>query len=261
MAIPNGTCKAPDAMMGTDMSGTARTRLLVAALWQLIGALVLASTALIQTANAQPTNIRATLLAEGPVQPGETVTLAIHMEPGGGWHGYWLNPGDAGLGMQLDWDLPPGATVGELQYPVPSTLLISGLMNHVYKGDYAVLVPFTAPADTARGSTLPIAVDAQWLACTDEVCVPEQGRLETAARIGKPERADPAFDGWRARLPAPLNADARFERTSEAIRLAIPLPAATALDAPHTFIAQDRAISYAAPQRFSRNGDLLVIEL
>ena len=25
-----------------------------------------------------------------------------------GWHGYWRNPGDAGLPMEVDWDLPPG---------------------------------------------------------------------------------------------------------------------------------------------------------
>ena len=31
-----------------------------------------------------------------------------------GWHGYWLNPGDAGLPMDVQWQLPKGFTVGPL---------------------------------------------------------------------------------------------------------------------------------------------------
>ena len=39
------------------------------------------------------------LAAEGPAPPGGEVELAINMRPQPGWHGYWLNPGDAGLPM------------------------------------------------------------------------------------------------------------------------------------------------------------------
>ena len=212
-------------------------------------------------AQAKPTNIAASLVVEGPVQPGQTVTLAIHMRPKPGWHGYWLNPGDAGLGMSLDWTLPKGFAAGEPQYPVPDTLLISGLMNHVYKGDYAVLVPLKVHSDAKAGSTVPITLDAQWLACTDEVCVPEQGRMTTRLHIAADGKRDPRFDQWRARLPAPLASPARFALAGKTLRLAVPLPASLALDDPHLFVARDRAIDYATPQSFSRNGDTLVVEL
>jgi thiol:disulfide interchange protein len=211
---------------------------------------------------AQPTNITASLVVEGPARPGGTVMLAILMQPKPGWHGYWLNPGDAGLGMSLDWTLPEGARAGEPQYPVPSTLLIAGLMNHVYKGEYAILVPLTMPASAKRDSVVPLTLDAQWLACTDEVCVPERGRMTTSVRIaadsGKPQAR---FDAWRAKLPAPLDAPARFALAGGTLRLAVPLPASVELDAPHLFLASDRVIDYAAPQRFSRNRDMLVVEL
>lgn len=91
------------------------------------------------------------------------------MRPEPGWHGYWLNPGDAGLGMTLTGTLPRGYSAGELQYPVPDTLLIAGLMNHIYKGDYAVLVPVKVPADAKLGSLVHVGLLASWLACTDEV--------------------------------------------------------------------------------------------
>ena len=224
-------------------------------------ALFLASPAQAQAPRDGATHITPSLIAEQPAQPGETLMLAIRMEPASGWHGYWLNPGDAGLGMQLDWSLPAGWKAGEPQYPVPTTLLVSGLMNHVYKGEYAVLVPVDIPQDARAGTRATLTLDAQWLACTDELCVPEQGRLETQITLGATGAEAANFDGWRARLPAPLNADARFEQTGTAIRLAIPLPASAQLAAPHVFIAQDRVISYAAPQNFSRNGNVIVVEL
>ena len=220
--------------------------------------------ALAQTAAAQPaarTHIMAELVADGPAMPGGTLTLAIRMRPDAGWHGYWLNPGDAGLGMDLAWTLPDGARAGEPRYPVPGTLLISGLMNHVYESEYAVLVPLKLPPGTKPGSSMPIALDARWLACTDEICVPEQARLQTTVTIGPRRIADRRFDGWQARLPAPLNADARFAIAGNTIRVGIPLPASVALEEPHLFAATDKVVDYPGPQAFSRKGDLLIVTL
>jgi len=211
---------------------------------------------------AQATNIRATLVPERTsVEPGETVTLAVLMRPEPRWHGYWENPGDAGFGMSFRWVLPPGAKTGTPRYPVPETLLISGLMNHVYEHDYALLIPFTVPADARPGEALALSAEADWLACTDEVCVPEKGRLETTLTIGTSGKADPRFDGWRQRLPAPLAERSDFALTGDTVRLAIPLPATLGLGTPHLFLNTENLIDYAAPQAFRRKGDLLLIDL
>ena len=52
--------------------------------------------------------IQPELVAEGPAVPGGEVELAILMHTKPGWHGYWLNPGDAGLPMKIEWQLPQG---------------------------------------------------------------------------------------------------------------------------------------------------------
>ena len=107
-------------------------------------------------------NIRATLLAQTPTpKAGETVTLAILMTPKPGWHGYWENPGDAGAGMRVAWDEAtssslPSAAFSAFRYPVPERLLISGLMNHVYEHEYAVLLDVAVPAGLATGTKLAI---------------------------------------------------------------------------------------------------------
>jgi DsbC/DsbD-like thiol-disulfide interchange protein len=205
-------------------------------------------------AQAQATHIAAALVPERSVVPaGRTVLLAVAMRPAAGWHGYWENGGDAGFAMAFKWSLPPGASVGAVRYPVPETLLINGLMNHVYAHDYALLVPLTLPAEARPGDTLAIAAEADWLACTDEVCVPEHGRLATTVTVGAAGPRDARFDRWLREMPAPLPEVGRFAIGPEAVRLAIPLPASLALEEPHFFARTEHAIDYAAPQRFSRS--------
>lgn len=209
-------------------------------------------------------HIRAALAVERAAAPGDTVTLALVMQPAKDWHGYWSNPGDAGLAPTLDWTLPAGATAGALQFPVPQTLLIAGLMNHVYAHDFAILIPFTLPRDAKPGTTLPLSAKAQWLACSATICVPEDATLSATVNVvapGATPPADPRFAEWRASLPAPLDQPAHFATTATGYRLAIPFPAGAAITDPHVFIGTDGVIDYAAPQAFSRNGDTLVIEL
>ena len=209
---------------------------------------------------AQTAHIRASLVAERPAQPGETITLAVLMQPDKGWHGYWSNPGDAGLPITLEWTLPQGAGTGPIAFPVPQTLLVQGLMNHVYEHDYAVLVPFSVPKDAKPGTTLSITAKANWLACTEAICVPEQAQLEGTVTVGS-GAADARFDAWRAALPAPLDRQGTFAASSNGWRIAVPFPASAAIGQPHFFIEAQGVAAYGKPQTFSRNGDMLIIEL
>ena len=216
---------------------------------------------LLMPALAQAQHIRPELVAEGPAPPGSSVELAIHMRPEAGWHGYWLNPGDAGLPMDVQWKLPEILTIGPLRYPVPGRLEIANLMNYVYEQDYAVLARLEVPR--AAHGVLPIRAEAHWLACTDKICVPEQGELSldlpVATKPSTPNRAQ--FDAWRQKLPQPLANAAYFEVAKDKLRVAIPLPASVAVAKPYLFPAVDGPVDYDAPQRFSRSGDMLIAEL
>lgn len=232
----------------------------IAATLATIVTMVLLALAFPASAQKAAPHITASLVAEQPGKPGETITLALLMQTAPGWHGYWSNPGDAGLPPELKWTLPNGATTGAMQFPVPQVLLVQGLMNHVYEHDFAVLIPFTIPANARPGSTLPIAAKARWLACTAEICVPEEADLKGSVTVGT-GTADARFTAWRAALPAPLDRSAAFAATPAGLRLAIPFPAAAKLDNPHFFIGGDGLIDYAASQVFSRDGDTLLLDL
>jgi DsbC/DsbD-like thiol-disulfide interchange protein/cytochrome c biogenesis protein CcdA len=214
---------------------------------------------LLVPALAHAQHITPELVAEGPAPPGSAVELAIRMHPAPGWHGYWLNPGDAGLPMEVKWQLPPGVTAGPLRYPVPTRLEVADLMNYVYEQDYAVLVRLDVPR-SAQG-TIPIRAEAHWLACTDKVCVPEQGALalDLPVGAGTPNRAQ--FDTWRQALPQPLASVGHFEVRGDKLRVALPLPASVKVEEPYLFPIADGPVDYEAKQRFERSGDILIAEL
>jgi DsbC/DsbD-like thiol-disulfide interchange protein/cytochrome c biogenesis protein CcdA len=198
-------------------------------------------------------NIAVELFAEGAPAEGREWMLALRFTPKGReWHGYWSNPGDAGTGMLLALDLPPDWEVGEARYPVPGRLLISGLMNHIYEGPYVVLVP-VVPGPSVKSFAGPVKGTVDYLACTDEICVPQAARLSA--------KAGGDFARWRAEVAPLLDAKARFAVKGKMLRLGIPLPASVALTDPHVFIANKRLVAYADPQTFRRVGDLLVADI
>ncbi len=215
---------------------------------------------LLAPAFAQARGIEPELVAEGAAAPGREVELAILMKTRPGWHGYWLNPGDAGLPMDVEWTLPPGYSMGPLRYPVPTRLTVAGIMNYVYEDDYAVLTRLKVPAGAA--GTVPIAAKARWLACTDKICVPEQGEFSLELAVGQlqPE-ATAQFDEWKRALPRPLVTPARFEIAGNRLRVAIPLPRGVTVEEPYLFPAADGPVDYAGKQIFRRAGDQLIAEL
>lgn len=217
-----------------------------------------------QASIAQELKVPGRLVAETETAaPGGTLTVAFHFEPKPGWHGYWENPGDAGLGLQLEWRLPSGVTVGKPRFPVPKPLLIGGLMNHVYEEPHAILVDLKFAPTLKTGSAIPVEVEANWLACTDMICVPQQDRFKLQLVVGDGAiRAEQRrqFDQWRSAIPVPLDRDARYAISGKRFAIAIPYPASAPLDRPYFFALTTDRIRYAAPQTARRVGDWLVIE-
>ncbi|WP_312026626.1 protein-disulfide reductase DsbD domain-containing protein [Sphingomonas sp. J315] len=185
------------------------------------------------------------------------------MTPEAGWHGYWKNPGDSGMKPVVTWTIPRGVVASPLDYPVPSQLLVGGLMNYVYEGPHALLFQLTVPDGFAPGTPLPIKGRLDYLVCTKEVCVPESADLALDLTVGArgadvPARAE--FDRFRQALPKPLGTPARFERVGDRIRLAIPLPSTLPPGEPYFYPLTDGVLAYAAKQTFSRANGALIVE-
>jgi DsbC/DsbD-like thiol-disulfide interchange protein len=64
--------------------------------------------------------VKATLMADvSSIQPGQQFRLGVlyRIEPG--WHIYWKYPGDSGIPTKIEWQLPQGFTIRDLQWPLP----------------------------------------------------------------------------------------------------------------------------------------------
>ncbi|MCH4294899.1 thioredoxin family protein [Shewanella sp. 3B26] len=209
--------------------------------------------------------IAASLLLESNTPAsGSQTSLAIRMSPEAGWHGYWLNPGDAGFPLQLKWQLPEGVTVGELQYPAPESLLITGMMNYIYHGDYALLAPLQIADEVAAGTAIDVAVELRYLVCSPTLCLPEQQRLETHFIVGDkgaPKTQQDAFNVWRQAIPKPVAASADFTVRDGQFVLSLPLPETASLtDNLHFYPEVNGALSNTAPQSFVQKGDRLFMQ-
>jgi DsbC/DsbD-like thiol-disulfide interchange protein/cytochrome c biogenesis protein CcdA len=196
--------------------------------------------------------------------PGKPFTALILLSPRDGWHNYWSNPGDAGAPSRLAWTLTENTQAPpEPRYPVPETLLVSGLMNHVYSHPNAMVIEITPPPGLAPGTPFPIAVKADWLVCSDEQCVPEAATLTAATSIGSgtPDPATAAaLAKARAALPKPVDWDIRYTLENGRFILAVPFATPGDVRAAHFFPDRDGVIDYAAPQSLSLAGDRLRLE-
>jgi len=79
------------------------------------------------------------------------------------------------LPTELQWQLSPGVTAGEIAWPTPRKFPLGELANYGYDGTLLLPVPLqVGPA--FQGSHLDVALTATWLICRKE-CVPEEARF------------------------------------------------------------------------------------
>lgn len=109
---------------------------------------------------------------------GETLTLAVRLDPTEHWHTYSRWQGDSGDATALmDWELPAGAVAGELQFPTPTWLPFPGsdLVTFAYEEEIFLPVTLTVPEDYSAES-FAASVYVQWQVC-DDICILGEGRV------------------------------------------------------------------------------------
>lgn len=128
----------------------------------------------------------ATLIAHSPngLSPGATLWLGLQLQHSPHWHSYWKNPGDSGLPTRLEWQLPPGVTAGDIQWPTPRKFPLGSLANYGYDGQVLLAAPVHLPDDW-RGDRLDVRLHASWLVCKTE-CIPEEGDFRMTLKADHP---------------------------------------------------------------------------
>ncbi len=222
--------------------------------------LFLAAPTLLAAGSGGSEHVAVTLLSEAAsVRPGEPFTVGLRMKMAPGWHTYWKNPGDAGLPLRIEWDLPEGFRGGEIEWPTPSRFETGSLVSYGYTGEVLVPVAITPPARVGADSAR-IAGTFRWLECED-VCLQGEASLELTLPIlpesPAPSADAPAFEASRARLPR-LSREWRFsaEAGPRAIALSFRSPDGSTPRRATFYVDRALVLEAAAPQGFATTGEV-----
>jgi len=165
----------------------------------------LGSSGSLTSASAHHTQAKLELSAD-TVKPGDTIWAGIDMKMDPGWHTYWKNSGEAGMPTKITWQLPPGITAGDIQWPLPEKLPPVEVTTYGYEKETMLLVPLTIASNLPPGQ-LDLKANVSWLECKD-VCIPANQDVEATLTIGTETKTSAdvvAIDSWKQKVPQSNN--------------------------------------------------------
>ncbi len=149
------------------------------------------------------------------IAPGATTWFAVRQHVRENWHVFWVNPGDAGIPLSLQWTLPEGFETGLPLHPAPEYIPVGPLASYAHEGTPVFLVPVTAPTHLTTGTTINVVIDAAWQVC-EEICIPEEAQFSFPLSVvdEMQNRSDVSgiFADARSALPPKHHGDAAFSR-------------------------------------------------
>lgn len=99
-----------------------------------------------------------------------SIPIAILIELEKDWHLYWRNSGDTGIPTSVEFELPEGTTVSEIQWPVPKVFEFDGLASFGYEKQLLLLTELTIP-ENYQSNSVSVTAKLKSLICKD-VCIP-----------------------------------------------------------------------------------------
>lgn len=154
-------------------------------------------------ASAQAAHTQAELLLwADTARPGDTVLAGVRLKMEPGWHTYWKNPGEAGMVTKIDWQLPPGVTAGDIQWPLPKRIPPADVTTYGYENDVVLLVPLKLAADLKPGP-LDLKAKLSWLECKEQ-CIPAGQSVEGTLTVGSETKSSAnasVLEAWEDKTP------------------------------------------------------------
>ena len=126
----------------------------------------------------------------------------VHLEMEPGWHTYWKNPGASGMATKIQWQLPPGVTAGEIQWPLPEKFPPVEVTTYGYENEVILLIPLKL-ADDLKPGQLDLKAKVSWLECK-EVCIPGNADVQATLNIASKTKLSAnatLIQSWQGKMP------------------------------------------------------------
>src|SRR5262249_16019545 len=169
--------------------------------------------------------VKAALISDvSAIEPGQKFRLGVlyNIEPG--WHIYWKYSGDSGIPTKIEWSLPPGFKVHDLQWPLPLRDKEPGdLEVFDYTGQTLLFATVEAP-DPLPAGQISLGAKTDWFVC-QSLCVPGHAQLTLSLDSGtsSASSATQVFDKYAAQVPkpSPKGVEARFSRMGKNLEITV----------------------------------------
>jgi thiol:disulfide interchange protein len=164
-------------------------------------------------ASAAPKTRVRLILPNETARVGDTIWAGLKMDMPATWHVYWRNGGDAGIPVQITWNLPDGVSAGEIRWPIPEKEVDkagdTSLITYIYTHQVVLLTPLKL-ADGLRPGPLTLKAAVHWMECSQE-CVMSETEVSATLNIAaetKPSVEAALIEQWRKKIPPPAAAGA-----------------------------------------------------
>ena len=209
--------------------------------------------------NASESNL--SLITESDlISSDETILVGLKFKLNPGWHTYWENPGDAGAGATVVWELPPNFTATEILWPGPKKIPVEPLMTYGYEDEALLLTKITSP----KVLTYPVNIRAKvsWFTCKD-ICLPQEGEVSIKLYQGSKSenKSTLTLREMEKTVPTDLSSPYRVNLIDNKIFLQFERENAQKITSAYFFPAEYGFISYVANQKLEKNDKSFSLEL
>ena len=209
--------------------------------------------------------VQADVLANvSAIVPGEAFLVGVRLKMEPHWHTYWKYPGDAGIPIDIKWQLPEGWRVGDIQWPIPLKLEEPGDILIYGYHDEILLIQQVTPPKNLTGASANLSAKVSWLVC-EKICIPGDGTVNLSlpiAAINSPANVE-LFARFQKQLPTPPAADfsASWKANATGLVLRVSHPGLGKFSSVDFFPSPPENVAVGHPRLASRDGNVSTFDV
>ncbi len=177
-----------------------------------------------------------------------------------GWHTYWKNPGDAGEGATIKWNLPDDIKVSEILWPGPERIPVEPLMTFGYEDEVVLLTRIY----TSKNTIIPLSLNAivSWYTCK-EICIPQEAEVSFPIKPGN--KTSTVSKGLLLQIldkvPVEFNGSYRVQKLDDSYVLQGQLEEQDQYDSMYFFPKNYGLTDYVKEQHYEKNNDSFSLQI
>jgi len=194
------------------------------------------------------------------MNPGDELLVGFKFTLNPGWHTYWENPGDAGEGASINWNLPNDVNASKILWPGPERIPVDPLMTFGYEEEVVLLTKIY----TSETTTIPVTLNAQvsWYTCK-EICIPQEAEVSIPINLGNktPSTSKGLLDQTLKQMPVQFNGTYRVQELDDSYVLQGEFENVDQYDSMYFFPKDYGLTNYTENQLYEINKDSFSLQI